>query len=213
MINKIIYFSGSSSSGKSTTINFIKEELNKKGFTNIIDYSEIIRNIPEVKNKSIDELRKNSHEYLMIEDKIIREKIEQEKSAILDNNSDKIYLFDRCITDSLYYLISYTEKSKFIENDYIIYSNLINHIIDHINFLKSCIIQFHTRFSLLEFLPMDINAQTEDMRPKNIEILKKSEYNIISIFNSYFENIRTYIKCDSDNFNYKINTFIDYILQ
>lgn len=173
---KVIAFSGGCHSGKTTTINKIAEVLEARGHK-VVKLSELMR---EVTDKPIDELRKNSHEYLEVQEQIISTKINQECDAFNDNNRI-IYLVDRAITDSLFYLENYVDKSRLNTTEIIRLCNLDLAARQH------AIYAFSKGYNmLLQFTPLDIIDNSDAYRPQKLEQLKDYEYQGIRTLNEAY---------------------------
>lgn len=181
-MSTVIAFSGGCYSGKTTTIGVVKKALENAGYE-VATLNELIR---VATSKPIDELRKNPSEYLKLQEKIIREKIEQENKAFEDK-SDKVYLIDRAITDSLFYLQNYVDKSALTEEEMIRYCELHKAVISH---AKKAFSQFGYSV-VLEFMPIKGTNNTDKYRPKHITHSKEYEHDAISIlnFNFMYRNI------------------------
>lgn len=191
---KVIAFSGGCHSGKTTTINKIADILTVRGFV-VKKLTEIMR---EITSMSIDELRQDPHEYLNVQETIISQKIDQEIEAF-DDDSDTIYLVDRAITDSLFYLENYVDKSKLSEVEIRRLCNLDfvarQHAMSAFNCGYSMVVMFE---------PLDIVNKNDDIyRPENLDSLRDYEYQGINTLN------RAYLWCKSDNYNYLQNFFIE----
>jgi hypothetical protein len=167
--NLVIAFSGGCFSGKTTSINYISEK-----FKNSVFIDEIIRKKNII---SIDTVRKNPIEYLYLQDDIIRKKINQEYEFI-SKNKDKIILIDRALSDSLFYLTFYLDKSNFKEKEYEIFNKLFNDLVFHINNNKYDFV--------LNFFPLNIFCEDKKFRPKNIDFSKHQEHILITSYNNYF---------------------------
>lgn len=195
---KVIAFSGGCHSGKTTTINKVAEALEARGHK-VVKLSELMR---EVTSKPIDELRKNAHKYLEVQEQIISAKINQECNAFNDNGRT-IYLVDRAITDSLFYLENYVNKSGLTEAEIIRLCNLDfvarQHAIDAFNRGYDMLIQFE---------PLDIvSSNSDSYRPQLLEHLKDYEYQGISTLN------RAHLWCRSDNYAALYNFFFEVNMQ
>lgn len=194
---KVIAFSGGCHSGKTTTINKVAEALKAKGYK-VKKLSELMR---KVTGLSIDELRKNPHKYLTVQEQIISMKINQECKAFNDTG-DVIYLVDRAITDSLFYLENYVDKSSLTPEEIIRLSNLDfvarQHAMDAFNCGYDMLIQFE---------PLDIIENKDQYRPQLLEHLKDYEYQGISTFN------RAHLWCRHDNYAALYNFFLEVNMQ
>ena len=113
-MSKVIAFSGGCFSGKTTTMNEVKAYLEDAGYK-VVVLGELIRTAT---SKPIDVIRKDPTAYLRLQEKIIRSKIEQENKA-LEDDSNTVYLADRAITDSLFYLQNYVDKSGLSDEEFV----------------------------------------------------------------------------------------------
>lgn len=170
---QLILLSGPCNSGKTTMLNALNNELFNTGVRAII-LDELIR---KKTDKPIDELRKNAHEYLMLQEQIITEKMNQEKMAISDTHHE-VYIADRAITDSLFYLENYVNKTELNEEDIILYAKLHKQVCEYL-----C--KYFNRYYLVQFRPL--RAIQQDMfRPNNINHLQQYEYVCISRLNEFY---------------------------
>ena len=174
---KLILFSGGCNSGKTTTLKAVASKLQSLGYrVNILD--EIIR---KETDKPIDELRKDAKAYLELQDKIIRAKIEQEKAAIEDNRTDDIYLADRAITDSLFYLESYVDKSRLDEEGLKLFCKLHSSVHEYLK-------HYFWRYSLVvEFQPVAVREH-DLFRPVHVDMMKNYECVGIARLNYCYSN-------------------------
>lgn len=177
-MSTVIAFSGGCYSGKTTTIGIVKKALENAGYE-VVTLNELIR---VATSQPIDELRKNPSEYLKLQEKIIKEKIEQENKAFEDK-SDKVYLIDRAITDSLFYLQNYVDKSALTEEEMIRYCKLHKAVISH---AKKAFSQQFGYNVVLEFVPIKEVCVNDKYRPKHITYSKEYEHDAISILNFNF---------------------------
>ena len=170
----LILFSGGCNSGKTTTLKAVASKLRGLGYrVRILD--EIIR---KETDKPIDELRKDANAYLKLQDKIIREKIEQEKTAIEDNGDD-VYLADRAITDSLFYLENYVDKSQLDKEGLKLFCRLHSSVHEYLK-------RYFWRYSLVvEFQPVAVR-ETDLFRPVHIDMMKNYENICIARLNYYY---------------------------
>jgi AAA domain len=169
----VIAFSGGCFSGKTSTLNQIHEMY--PNHTVISD--EVIRKESLFDFMSIEDIRKNNHLYLELQAKIIREKINQDLKLKKDNPG-KVILLDRCLTDSLFYLTFYLDKSKLKFDEYELLQALIEEIkksIAEIDYSK-----------VLFFKPIMGDCYDAKYRPKNINQMKYIERDMINIFNEAF---------------------------
>jgi hypothetical protein len=179
MKNNVIAFSGGCYSGKTTTIEFIKENYTQK---EVLIASENIRDFIDKEKKDIDSIRENPSDYLKLQNKIIRLKIESETKLIV-SNTNKLILLDRSLNDSLFYLLFYVDKSKLNSLDFELYKNLINFLSAKNNYFNQV---FYT--NVLEFKPILSECEDKVYRPNKIEYLKEIEGVIISQLNESYGN-------------------------
>lgn len=171
---KLILFSGGCNSGKTTTLLKTKEALIKDGYeVEVVD--ELIR---DQINESIDEIRTKPNKYLELQQAIIGKKIEQELKAFSDT-SNKIYLFDRAATDSLFYLESYVDKIRLsninLEVFCAMHEYIHKYLLDH----------FKLYTLVIHFEPIDKN-QLSLFRPKQLDLLKTYENSCIKRLNYFY---------------------------
>lgn len=170
---QLILLSGPCNSGKTTILKALYNKLFSEGHRAIV-LDELIR---LKTNKPIDELRRNAHRYLMLQEQIITEKMEQEKIAIGDTLHE-VYLVDRAITDSLYYLENYVNKTELSEEDTIQYAKLHKRVCEYLD-------KYFSYYNLVQFRPL--RAIQQDMfRPNNINHLQQYEYTCISRLNEFY---------------------------
>ncbi|MFH1547427.1 MAG: AAA family ATPase [bacterium] len=98
-----VAFSGACHSGKTTTIDKLKEIFKDDA----VVLGELVRDTNIV---SIDDIRKDPERHFSFEKEVIQKKIDGEDS--LRNVEDKICLIDRCLTDSLHYLLDFTKPEE-----------------------------------------------------------------------------------------------------
>lgn len=200
---KLILFSGGCNSGKTTTLKAVAEKLQSLGHkVNILD--ELIR---KETDKPIDELRKDAKAYLQLQDKIIRAKIEQEKVAIEDNRTDGIYLADRAVTDSLFYLENYVDKSQLDEEGIKLFCKLHNSVHEYLK-------RYFWRYSLVvDFQPLAVREH-DLFRPIHIDMMKDYEAIGIKHLNWYYSNGYKNQNIMSIDLNYiKIENAVDRIIK
>lgn len=177
-MSKVIAFSGGCFSGKTTTMNEVKAYLEDAGYK-VAVLGELIRTAT---GKPIDVIRKDPTAYLRLQEKIIRSKIEQENKAIEDNGDNIVYLADRAITDSLFYLQNYVDKSGLSDEDMVAYCKLHKEVIEHAHNIFSA-----KNFFVLEFSPINNGTSDDIFRPKHIDFSKEYEHDAISLLNSSFK--------------------------
>ena len=172
-MSKVIAFSGGCGSGKTTTIAKIKNILTEQTGLNVVILNELLREKTDI---PIDKLRKSPSDYLLLQDTIIREKIKQECEAFNDK-SNTVYLVDRAITDSIFYLENYVDKSVLSENEIAILCELDAKARAHANYA------FTKGYScVLEFEPLYIQ-NNDKYRPEFLDHLRFYEYTAIQTLN------------------------------
>lgn len=163
---KLILFSGACNSGKTTTLLRAKAALTEKGYS-VKVVSELIRDVISIKNETIDSIRSKPNKYFELQYQIIADKMVQEISAFADK-SDTVYLFDRAMTDSLFYLENYVDKAQLLE------ANLIDYCSFHNRVHKYLLQNFRHYDLVIHFDSLDKN-QLSIFRPKNLDLLKGYE--------------------------------------
>lgn len=186
----LVLFSGGCNSGKTTTLKAVASELQRLGCkVQILD--EIIRKEIDV---PIDQIRKDAKAYLQLQDKIIRAKIKQEIEAIEDK-SDCIYLADRAVTDSMFYLENYVNKSELDEDGIELLCNLHKYAHEYLQ-------KYACKFELIaEFSPVEVKEK-DDFRPAKINVLKDYEKTCISNLNYVYTN--GYRRCNYTYINFNL---------
>lgn len=170
-----IAFSGGCFSGKTSTMEALKSILEKEGYKVVI-ISEAMRETEVAKSgMSIDAIRQDANLYFKLQKEIIQKKIDLEFEAF-NGEPDTIYLFDRAITDSLFYYEFYVDKSKLDNKKE--YFRFHKYLLDKVS---STLNQVDL---LIEFKPLDCRDVNEDkMRPAYLEDVSYSEYICISRLN------------------------------
>lgn len=166
-----IAFSGGCCSGKTSTMQALKYILEQQGYKVVI-LDEVIRKTKEAEHhfNSIISLRKNAASYFRLQEKIIKQKIEQEKEAY-NSKEPIIYLFDRALTDSLFYFEFYVDKVGLHDRKpgyFTFHRWLYREVMDSMYHLDM----------LVEFKPLlkvaDSNRDT--MRPNYLDMASYSEF-------------------------------------
>lgn len=173
-----IAFSGGCCSGKTSTMEALKSILEKEGY-NVVIISEAMRETEAAKSgMSIDAIRQDANLYFKLQKEIIQKKINQEFEAF-NGKPDTIYLFDRAITDSLFYYEFYVDKGKLDNKEE--YFKFHKYLLDKVS---STLNQVDL---LIEFKPLnnrDINA--DKMRPAYLSSASYSEFACIFILNNNY---------------------------
>lgn len=191
-MSKLIAFSGGCCSGKTSTIELVKEKLTAAGY-NVKIISENMRELDVFKQNAgltIDALRKDVSMYLSVQESIIPEKAKRELEASIDE-SDTIYLIDRALSDSIFYLQCYVNKSELSQSDVKRYYLL------HNNAITLAQRAFTSLYDIvLEFTPLSI-VEKDVFRPQaDLGYSNKFEYDAIHILNNYFCPKEKLIKVD-----------------
>ena len=175
----IVAFSGGCFSGKTTTINKIAEKLRQLGYTVYILNENIRDKNVFRKAGNIDNIRQDPNSYLLLQNEIIREKIENENEILDAKYTTKtIILVDRALTDSLFYLSCYVDKANLTLENKKIFRHLFS-------FIYMILLLSKRYDKVLEFRPIKIE-NIDKYRPKDLEQLHFFEYEIIHCFNNNF---------------------------
>lgn len=189
----ILAFSGASFSGKTTFIENIKKYFGNS----VVTFDEIIRSSSTL---SIDELRKNTSEYLKTQLKIINEKILQEKYKT--NIKNKIFIFDRSLVDSYFYYLFYVDKAQLTDSEEKIYYDFL------LNLQKEVEISINERYDkVFLFKPLNCIENNDKMRPRNLFGKQEQEYNLIRTLTHGISTKKNVI--DFDVMKHEFSTFIN----
>lgn len=176
---RVVTFSGGCVSGKTTMMNAVRENLASKGIKCVF-MDEIMR---EKKINSIDDIRSAPGKYLSLQEDIIMEKVNLERMIKFSTKSidADVVLIDRALSDSLFYLLFYTDKSKLTTAELQRFEALYAYVNDHAKYM------FERIYDLVIFFKPLSNVKVDDkFRPKNIDILKYTESRMIEMLNTYF---------------------------
>lgn len=185
MNNLTLVFSGGCFSGKTSTIDKFKELLGD----HCITLDEIVR---KKDISSIEDMRKDSRAYLRFQQEIISEKILQEVETE-NKNIGKVILIDRALSDSLFYLNFYVDKSQLQDEDFNFYSNLLTKVTNSAKYAFDNVYDF-----ILQFSPINKRCDDKVFRPLNINNLKHIEGKLISIYTKSFTKNKI-VKVDLNN--------------
>lgn len=179
---KFIAFSGGCFSGKTTTMKLAKKIFESNGIK-VVMLDELMR---DKKIVSIDEIRKNPVDYLNLQEEIIKKKIEMEKE-LLSRNDECIVLIDRAITDSLFYMLFYIDKSGLDYKNMLKFEKLYAYVHKYASTVFRDVYDI-----LIEFQPLNsidcIQACDDKYRPTNLLVQRLSEHRLISTFNRAYCN-------------------------
>lgn len=176
-MSRLIAFSGGCFSGKTTTLKRVKSFLEDTGH-NVVVLDELIRTATD---KPIDEIRKDASAYFELQNHIIRGKIAQESLALANDDERTVYLADRAITDSLFYLQNYVNKNNLSRDEIKKYCRLHTLVLNY----AKCIYDAKD-FCVLRFTPLS-GSSTDKYRPENLDHLKYYEHEAISLLNDSFK--------------------------
>ena len=170
-----IAFSGGCFSGKTSTMEALKSILEKNGYKAVI-IGEAMRETEVAKSgMSIDAIRQDANLYFKLQKEIIQKKIDQELEAF-NGEPNTIYLFDRAITDSLFYYEFYLDKNKL--------DNKKEYFKFHKYLLDKVCSTLNQVDLLIEFKPLNnCDVNIDKMRPAYLKDVSYSEYICISRLN------------------------------
>lgn len=190
-----IAFSGGCFSGKTSAMEALKSVLEKEGYKVVI-ISEAMRETEVAKSgMSIDAIRQDANLYFKLQKEIIKKKVKQERDVPYNGEPDTIYLFDRAITDSLFYYEFYVDKSK-LDNkeDYFRFHRLL---------LKRASFLLNQIDLLIEFKPLENCSVNDDkMRPAYLKEASYSEYTCIHRLNYTYrrkDNVHGFMSINLNN--------------
>jgi len=201
MNNLIIALSGASHSGKTTFM----ETMKKKYPDNVILLNEEIRSL-DIGN--IDEIRKNPHDYLELEFKIIQAKIDSEMNS-RNKYNNKVILIDRSLVDSYFYYTFYVDKSNLSADDQKQYHLFLDKLFDsmkwHCNYI----------YDMIYFLAPIVDLTRKDNYTQQfLKYTQKNEFNMMhTLTYGVIDNKRKIeefnVLCDSGKMEEIIWNFID----
>ena len=199
---KFIVFSGGCFSGKTTAMKIAEHTFNNMGI-NVVMLSEVIRE-KGLGYPNIDKLRENAKDYLELQSRIINEKIDAELQQY-KNDERCVVIVDRAITDSLFYLTFFTDKSKLQKQDLDVFAKVYTSATDWAKFAFTYVYDI-----LLEFntLPAYMYDCSDRFRPKNLMSINNVECDMIKLLNeSYLSS--TSSECERITFTEKFETIND----
>lgn len=187
----VIAFSGGCCSGKTTTLNAIKERLEKEGLR-VMSFKAATHAYLKERNTTIDSIRKVALDYLRYQEFVCTEQWKFENLILREFYNDyDVILLDRSLFDCLFYTIHYfnlgDDGLRFglgLERYFNLQLDLYKHIqeaVDRVYNLTLC-------FEPLAEPKGEVNTFS---RPSNIKMLKHIEGQGISrIVDSYYVNTR-----------------------
>ena len=177
--NILIAFSGGCFSGKTTTMNKLLSYLKDKEYPVEVIGERARELMPQQYNGNIDLLRKNAKDYLKFEIDIISKKIQDEDNARA-GESKKIYLIDRALSDSLFYLETYIDVKSLDLESAKAFTDFHKKLVD---LLTKYLYRYNIMF---EFEPIENSNNDDTFRPGNIDVIKHYEHNRIKRINDEF---------------------------
>ena len=177
--NILIAFSGGCFSGKTTTMNKLLSYLKDKEYPVEVIGERARELMPQQYNGNIDLLRKNAKDYLKFEIDIISKKIQDEDNARA-GESKKIYLIDRALSDSLFYLETYIDVKSLDLESAKAFTDFHKKLVD---LLTKYLYRYNIMF---EFEPIENSNNDDAFRPCNIDVIKHYEHNRIKRINDEF---------------------------
>lgn len=162
-----IAFSGPNHSGKTTTMTKLFDKL--AGMSkDVIVFGENMHKL--MQGKSIDDIRADPKLYLDIEWQCIEERIQFEAAIQkYENDKDVVALIDRPLSDSLYYLVAYTNTSLFGFEDLDKFKVLVEKT-------KAACEKYMLNQIVYVFNPLCIECTDFKYRPKNIKSVAQHDY-------------------------------------
>lgn len=161
VLNRLIALSGACHSGKTTVIERMKQEIPEVGVA--------LDPIRQTGFQSIDELRKDPSRYLSVLGTAINMKISQEDD-MLNRMERPVWLVDRSLVDSLFYLSFYLDKADLCVREREIYFSLVNRVISLIPGRYAAVAIFE---------PIPIEGTIDSMRPADLAASQQSEHKMI----------------------------------
>lgn len=177
--NILIAFSGGCFSGKTTTLKLLEKYLSNKGYPVEVIHERARELMPLQYNGNIDLLRKNAKDYLKFEIDIISKKIQDEDNA-RTGESKKIYLIDRALSDSLFYLETYIDIKSLDLESAKAFTDFHKKLV---NLLTRYLYLYNVVF---EFEPIENSNNDDAFRPGNVDVIKHYEHNRIKRINDEF---------------------------
>lgn len=186
---KLIAFSGGCHSGKTTVLGLVASKLKSIGM-DVVVLDELIREHISFNEDytDIDNIRTHYASYFKLQREIIKKKMEQETEAIVDR-SNAIYLADRALTDSLFYLQNYTCPWRFNKHMREMFYKLRADVAEHLA-------KAFCRYSyVFEFKPIEVNERDTDidlyrpngtLTPELMNAANQYEYENIRMLNHYY---------------------------
>ena len=193
---KFIAFSGGCFSGKTTTMNLLKDKLVQNGI-HVIVINENIRDFITSCNTTIEAIRKDANAYFHLQSEIITDKMAKElrvlgtkKYNYNQQSQDTVVLADRSMIDSLFYFLFYVDKNNLTPLSTRNYELFYKQINDWINDVAYAYIYD----LILMFEPLELKCNDSTFRPSTIDVLKHTENRMIrTLHDSYYQ------KCKNTN--------------
>lgn len=191
---KFIAFSGGCFSGKTTTMNLLKDKLVQNGI-HVIVINENIRDFITSRNTTIEAIRKDANAYFQLQSEIITDKMSKELRVLRTKKDNQqfqntVVLADRSMIDSLFYFLFYVDKNNLVHLSTRNYELFYKQINDWINDVAYAYIYD----LILMFEPLELKCNDSTFRPSTIDVLKHTENRMIrTLHDSYYQ------KCKNTN--------------
>lgn len=199
---KIIPFSGSCLSGKTTTMNTLKLMLESNG-KKVAIAPEPIRSILDELELTIDDLRNDANNFLLVQDKVLFARFYNEIKDVKERYKDYDFLFiDRSAADVFFYISFYFDKKLLLTD------GQLNKYKDLLILTKEYVdISAKLYNKVLMFEPLKKIKAVDSYRPKNMSDAKKTlEYEMIKLYTDLFFDKNLVFKVDMniENETFKI---------
>ena len=207
---KVIVFTGGCFSGKTTTMEKMKDIFTKQLEIKTEILKEPIRNYPGADN--IDELRKDPSKYLEMQETTTYDRYTNLIWAVHKHKNDEIvFLVDRALSDVMFYSTYYLKKEDLstANNEQFIYEKFLKNVENYAEYCGKEIYDY-----ILEFHPLDFDVQkSEDakFRPEKINELKWIEHEHIKEWNEKLFKDKAQIDwtCYNHMFDIDLNKLTD----
>ena len=190
-MSRIIVFAGGCHSGKTTSARALGAHLQKLGFT--VKYPELsMRNL--TMGLSIDALRNNPSEYLNAEKQYIEARLRLENEA-LEDTSSTIYISDRTIFDTLFYLNTYIDTTRLSETELDLFYDLSEKV------RSFAALNAAKYYRVVLCYPIEPPINFDDkFRPRHLKRASEFEFNGIKdlVFSYCYLHANMYVKNELD---------------
>ena len=180
---KYFCFTGGCFSGKTTTMNLIKERFENIHNINCMILSEPIRDYKGTVD--ISEFRKDVRQYLQMQIDTCEMRTKRELEVLEKYKNEKICILQGGVADCIFYSRHYINRNTLPDDLIDSYDDLLFYLD---NFGEDNSYNYVYDY-VLEFKPLEIKAETDDQksfRPKDIDEIKYTEYKEIHNWNEWF---------------------------